>query len=158
MKVLFLDAFDVLPQAPSTYGPQATAVFEKRFIGYFESLLLMRPVLQARADQLTLSHVREPRHIRAGYPPPRFGPFFEDFDAVLGLCEIEGLRDPDSQGYFAVHRSARFDVASVLCFTLEPDARLTFLVRDSVTNCRAFLRDLTDPETARQALETVRAA
>ncbi|MCV6585169.1 MAG: hypothetical protein OIF47_06515 [Marinibacterium sp.] len=157
MVLRFAPSFDALPEPPTGYGPQAAERYRAEFIAYHRHLLQLRPVFKGKAQHLRLTHAQEPPHVRRHYPPNRFGAFFHDLDDILPLVRIDGLRDGDDHGYFALHRPGSWKVAGLLCFTEHPDPALTFMLRGTFTALRADLAGLRDPALAQATLARLRA-
>lgn len=108
-------------------------------------------------DHLRWSHVAEARHVKKAYPPPAFGAFLCDLEKPLVFQTIDGLDDPDPEGYFARFRSRRFELACVVFYTERPDRRLAFPFVGTLAECNRKLVELKDPAHAKKVISDLRA-
>ncbi|GFE48477.1 hypothetical protein So717_02300 [Roseobacter cerasinus] len=108
-------------------------------------------------DHLRWSHVAEAQHVKSAYPPPEFGAFLANLEKPVLFQSIDGLDDPDAEGYFARFRARKFDLACVVLYTEQPKRRLAFLSVGSLADCTRSLDDLQNAVAARKVIAELRA-
>ncbi|WP_300062166.1 hypothetical protein [uncultured Roseobacter sp.] len=107
-------------------------------------------------DHLRWSHVEQAQHVKSAYPPPEFGAFLADLEKAVLFQSIDGLDDPDPEGYFARFHARRFELACVVLYTEHPDRRLAFLSVGTLPDCNRTLRDLQTAAAARKVIGELR--
>ncbi|WP_299738553.1 hypothetical protein [uncultured Roseobacter sp.] len=149
---VFLDALD----RAGKLAPRAAAKSKSRIFGlkkYLDGI----EYSWRDPDHLRWSHVDEARHIKKAYPPPEFGAFLCEIEKPLVFQSIEGLKDPDPEGYFARFRSRKFELACVVLYTEKPDRRLAFMLVGTLAECNKKLAALKEATQARRVISDLRA-
>ncbi|MDW3222697.1 MAG: hypothetical protein R8G34_07360 [Paracoccaceae bacterium] len=156
LNFIITNGFSTALEEAGKLGPRAASKAKLRIFGLIRYLRGIEHSWR-RADHLRWSHIEQSRHIRQDYPPPEFGAFLCNFEKPVLFQSVKGLNDPDSQGYFARFRSRKFELASVVLYTEQPDRRMAFLSVGTLADCDRRLSDLRDAKRARQLISQVRA-
>lgn len=156
LNFLITNGFSTALDDAAKLGPRASSRAKLRIFGLIRYLRGIEHSWR-QADHMRWSHVDQARHIRQDYPPPEFGAFLYDLEKPLLFQNIEGLNDPDPQGYFARFRSRKFELASVVLYTENPDRRMAFLSASTLADCDRRLSGLKDAKRAKQLISQVRA-
>ncbi|WP_187430895.1 hypothetical protein [Roseobacter fucihabitans] len=156
LNFIITNGFSTALEEASKLGPRAASRAKLRIFGLIRYLRGVEHSWR-RADHLRWNHVEQVRHIKKDYPPAEFGAFLSDIENPFLFQSVEGLSDPDPEGYFARFRSRRFQLACVVLYTERPDRRLAFLSVGTLTDCNRRLGGLHDAKQAKQVISQVRA-
>ncbi|MBW4707540.1 hypothetical protein KX928_07055 [Roseobacter sp. YSTF-M11] len=153
---LITNGFSIALEQAGKLGPRAASKAKLRIFGLIKYL---RGVENSwsDADHLRWSHVEQAHHVKKDYPPAEFGAFLAGLERPLLFHKIEGLDDPDPQGYFARFRSRKFELACFVVYVEQPDRRLVFLSVGTLADSNRKLAAMADRQAARQLISEVRA-
>lgn len=155
-RFVFSQDFVVGPPEAHRSPPLHKTRLERRHQGLYGVLRRVERVIDT-GSHLRRAHVEEAAHVRVDYPPSEFGAFLVGFSETFAFSTVQGLNDPDAEGYFGRYHSERFDLHCAVLFTEQPSPRLGFLSVGGYVECRALLKDLKSAECAAKAISAMRA-
>ncbi|MFK7882394.1 hypothetical protein [Roseobacter sp.] len=156
LNFLITNGFSTALEDAGKLGPRAASKTKLRIFGLIRYLRGIENSWRS-PDHLRWSHVAQARHVKQYYPPPEFGAFLRDMEKPVLFQSINGLNDPDNEGYFARFRSRKFELACLVLYTEHTHRRLAFLSVGTLADCDRRLAALREAKRAKLLITQVRA-